>query len=117
MRYRFGSFEFDEDRRLLLDRGAPVSAGQLLLDLLAYLLHNRSRVVSKPELQKALWKGRSISASTIPTAINALRSCLRDSAGDPVVIQTVYGRGYRWLVRVEEIPIERVGVELYLIDS
>jgi len=46
--------------------------------------------------------GRKIGSSTIPTAINALRKALGDSASEPELIQTVYGHGYRWIGALSE---------------
>jgi len=105
---RFHEYELDESKRLLLRRRQPVDVGQLGLDLLIFLVRNRSRVVAKSELREEVWSGREIGPSTIPTAVNALRKALGDSAGSPELIQTIYGHGYRWIGPVSDPVGERL---------
>ena len=108
MAERFREFELDRSKRRLLCRGDPVEIGQLTLDLLMYLIDHRDRVIPRRELQSAVWRGRKVSPSTIPTAINVLRNTFRDSARESEVIRTVYGRGYQWIAGVEEAEASNV---------
>ena len=47
-------------------------------DLLAFLIRNRDRVVSKDDLLEAVWDGRIVSESAMTTRINAVRRALGD---------------------------------------
>ena len=77
MRYLFEEYAFDTDRREL-HRGADVvSVAPQVFDLLDYLIRNRERVVSKDDLIKAIWNGRSVSDAALTTRLNAARSCNR----------------------------------------
>jgi hypothetical protein len=51
-----------------------------VFDLLAYLIRNRERVVSKDELIATIWDGRIVSDSALTTCINAARLCHRGIA-------------------------------------
>jgi hypothetical protein len=49
-----------------------------VFDLLAYLIKNRDRVVSKDDLVAAIWGGRIVSESALTTRINATRCAIGD---------------------------------------
>ena len=53
--YRFGHFVLDYDTRQLLQDGDEIHLSPKALEFLAILLTNRSRAVSKVELQEQLW--------------------------------------------------------------
>ena len=53
--FRFDEFEFDPSRRLLTRNGVPVSLLPKPFEILAFLVLNPGRVVSKEELIRAVW--------------------------------------------------------------
>ena len=55
MRYQFGPIELNEETRQVLARGAEVHLTPKAFDLLTILVRNRSRAMSKRELQELLW--------------------------------------------------------------
>ena len=59
MIYRFGSFTLDTELLELRGAQGPVTVEPQVFSLLAYLIENRSRVVSKDELIDAVWDGQS----------------------------------------------------------
>lgn len=71
------------------------------LELLLHLLRHAGEVVTKDELQDAVWPGRILSESVLNKAVAKLRQALGDEA--QAVVKTVHGYGYRLVapVRVE----------------
>ncbi|HUO55868.1 MAG TPA: response regulator transcription factor [Candidatus Paceibacterota bacterium] len=65
--------------------------------LLEYLLRHRGSVVSKTELIEHVWDSK---AEPLSAAIETHMTNLRRKVGDPSVIHTVHGRGYRVIDRV-----------------
>jgi len=111
---RFAEFELDLDLFKLERSGRRVPLGPRALDLLAYLISNGDRVVSSETLRIEVWKGIALSESTIATCMSDLRRALRDDATAPRYIETVRGRGYRFIhpvdtaeARTVRTPVEK----------
>jgi Tol biopolymer transport system component len=66
---------------------------------LTILLARPGKLVSREELQNALWQGNSFGdfEKGLNAAVNRLRENLEDSATNPKYIETVPGRGYRFI--------------------
>lgn len=101
MRHRFGGFTLDDGTRQLLHRGKDVHLSPKTFDLLSFLMLNRSRAVSKDELQQQVWPDTFVEETNLAGLIVQLRRALHDPAGDPKFIGTVYGFGYRFVGNVE----------------
>ena len=67
------------------------------MDIIAYLYHNRTRIVSKKELLTHVWQYRDASIETRTVDIHMLKLRKKISAltGGPQLIETVRGEGYR----------------------
>ena len=98
--FRFGRFRLEVDRALLRD-GEALPLGQRALAVLAALLSNPGRVVSKGELMAAAWPGLSVEDSNLTTQIWTLRQALDDTERPYRCIVTVPGRGYRAIADVQ----------------
>ena len=102
MRYLFEEYAFDTDRREL-HRGADVvSVTPQVFDLLAYLIRNRERVVSKDDLIDAIWNGRIVSDAALTTRLNAARCAIGDSGEEQRLIKTLPRKGFRFVGQVRE---------------
>src|SRR5258707_61672 len=102
LRYLFEEYAFDTDRREL-HRGADVvSVAPQVFDLLDYLIRNRERVVSKDDLIKAIWNGRSVSDAALTTRLNVARSVIGDSGEEQRIIKTLPRKGFRFVGPVRE---------------
>ncbi len=95
--YAFGDFELDERLYELRRGGEVVKVEPKIFDVLAYLVRHRERVVSKEELLEKLWPGEFVSDSVLPRCITVARKALGDDASGQRAIQTVHGRGYRFI--------------------
>jgi DNA-binding winged helix-turn-helix (wHTH) protein len=114
-RWRFERFELDLQARELRSVEGPRSIEPRLLDVLGYLIRCRDRVVPAPELVRRVWKLRRLGASSVPTAISALRRVLGDDRHRPRFIRTVARRGYRFVADVEEASRSHAGLEWSLV--
>lgn len=94
-----GPFALDLEAVRLSRGGAPVALGGQPLEILAILLAEPGRVVTRAALMSALWpnSARINTGRRLNTAIRALREALGDTADTPQFIETIRGRGYRWI--------------------
>jgi class 3 adenylate cyclase len=104
MRYEFGGYILDTDRRELLGSQGAIPLRPKVFGLLAYLIANRDRVVSKQEVFDRLWSGVEVGDATLNTCIKAARQAVGDSGQRQAVIRTWHGVGYRFVAPVDECP-------------
>lgn len=85
--------------------GALVPLPAKTLDLLATLLGRAPRLVTKDEILAAVWPDAAVEEGNIAFHIAALRRVL-DAGGGPSAIETVRGRGYRFVhgVAIVQLP-------------
>lgn len=103
--YLFEGFRLDLARRRLADtdgRALPLSARAY--DVLAFLVENRARVVSKDELMRAVWSRVVVEENNLNQAIYNIRKALGDSRETPRFIVTVAGRGYQFIADTRPAP-------------
>lgn len=105
MRYAFGPFEVDTSTLELLRDGDPISVEPQVFELLAYLIENRDRVLSKDDLIEAVWKGRIVSDAAISSRIKLVRRAVDDDGTRQAVIKTVHGKGFRFVADVETASV------------
>jgi TolB-like protein len=84
-----------------------VSLRPKVFDLLAYLIGQCDRVVSKQELFDQLWPDVHVGDAALNTCIKAARQAVGDSGHSQAMIRTWHGHGYRFIAPVEERQDER----------
>lgn len=96
---RFDDFELDYSRFQLSRKGRPIRMESLPLQLLMLLVEKRGQLVTREQISSELWsKDVFVDAEQgINTAIRKIRRALDDDAGEPQYLQTVVGRGYRFV--------------------
>src|ERR1039458_5725251 len=101
---RFDMFELDAQRGRLRRSGVPVDLPPQALKLLAILAERADELVTREEIQGALWPGQFYGDfdSRLSFAVRKLREALRDDAEQPRYIQTVRNAGYRFIAPVRE---------------
>ena len=104
MRYRFGDTELDTTRYHLRRGEEYVHVEPQVFDVLTHLIEHRERVVTKSELLESVWGHDFVSESALTTRVKQLRQAVGDTGRDQRVVQTVHGRGYRFVAPVEEVP-------------
>src|SRR5215831_18533455 len=95
--HTLGSFRLHTQHNLLLREGAPVPLGRRAIALLRTLVEQPGRLVSKDALIEAAWSGRAVEESNLPVQIAALRRVLDEAPGGDRWIETMPGRGYRFI--------------------
>src|SRR5215469_4887273 len=100
---RFGRFELSVETGELRKDGIRLKLSGQAIQVLAMLVANPGRMVNREELQQKLWPGASYGDPEhgLNAAVNKLRDTLGDSATEPKYIETVPGRGYRFIATVE----------------
>ena len=106
MIYRFGEFELDTSRFEIRKSGAPQAIEPKIFDLLRCLIEHRDRVLSREDLIAEVWDGRIVSDSTLSTAIKQARIALDDDGKRQRWIQTIHGRGFRFIGDVEQEDLQ-----------
>jgi DNA-binding winged helix-turn-helix (wHTH) protein len=95
--HTLGPFRLDTQHDLLLRESAPVSLGRRAIALLRTLVERPGILVSKDALIEAVWSGRLVEESNLPVQIAALRRVLGEAPGGDRWIETMPGRGYRFI--------------------
>jgi class 3 adenylate cyclase len=95
--YTLGPLRLDTQHNLLLREGAPVPLGRRAVVLLRTLIERPGALVSKNTLIEAAWSGRLVEESNLPVQIAALRRVLAETPGGDRWIETMPGRGYRFI--------------------
>jgi TolB-like protein/Tfp pilus assembly protein PilF len=111
MLYLFEDYALDTDRRDLLRADRPIAVQPQVFDVLAFLIVNRDRVVTKEELIEAVWDGRVVSESTLTSRINAARSAVGDSGEAQRLIRTAPRKGFRFIAAVRETGSTGASIE------
>lgn len=106
MRFRFGDCVLDEESRQLLRGGTHVHVTPKAFQLLAILLRERPRAVSKTELHERLWPTTFVSDSNLPSLMREVRSAIDDAARGGRHLRTAYRFGYAFCGTAEEIESE-----------
>ncbi len=101
MIYAFGDFELDTDRFELRHRDQARKVEPKVFSLLELLLANASRVVTKGEINQAVWGGRVVSEAAVSSAVKAARQAIGDDGKAQAFIRTVHGRGFRFVAEVD----------------
>lgn len=96
---RFYEFELDLGCYELRRSGRPVKLEKIPLDLLILLVEKKGELATREEIIEKLW-GKEVFLDTeqgINTAVRKIRLVLRDDPEQPRFLQTVVGRGYRFI--------------------
>jgi DNA-binding winged helix-turn-helix (wHTH) protein/class 3 adenylate cyclase/tetratricopeptide (TPR) repeat protein len=102
MRYRFGDYTFDTSRWELRRAGRLIKLRPKVFDVLHHLIAHRDRVITRQELLDHLWPRQFISDTTLNSCIREARQAVGDTGQAQRFIQTLHGRGYRFVGAVEE---------------
>jgi pimeloyl-ACP methyl ester carboxylesterase/DNA-binding winged helix-turn-helix (wHTH) protein len=100
--YAFADCELDMRVQELRRGGQAVHLEPQTMEVLAYLLAHRDRVVTKDELLDAIWGHRFVAPATLSTRIKQARQAVGDDGASQRIIRTVRGRGFRFMTDVKE---------------
>jgi DNA-binding winged helix-turn-helix (wHTH) protein len=102
MRLRFGPFELDVEAGELRRKGVPVRLQPQPLSVLALMAQRPGVVVARDELKRVLWpEGTYVDFDRgLNFCVNRIRRALGEDARRPAYVETVPGRGYRFIAAV-----------------
>jgi TolB-like protein/DNA-binding winged helix-turn-helix (wHTH) protein len=101
--FEFDEFKLDSGRFELYRSGRSLKLERKPMELLILLAESEGQLVSRTEIAERLWD-REVFVDTehgINTAIRKIRQVLRDDPEQPRFVQTVTGKGYRFVPTVE----------------
>jgi cholera toxin transcriptional activator len=100
--FRFGVFEANEAEQELRKQGVRIKLHSQPFQVLMMLLEKPSELVAREEMRQRLWGEHTFVDFDhgLNTAVNKLREALDDSASRPRYVETVSGKGYRFIAPV-----------------
>jgi len=103
--FRFRDFELDVAAYALRRHGRPVRLERLGMDLLILLVERRRQLVTRSDIVDQLWgKDVFVDVETgVNTVISKVRQALHDSPNAAAFVETVPGKGYRFIAPVEVV--------------
>ena len=102
--WRFGVFDVDLRRCELRRSGVVVKLRDQPFRILIYLLEHAGEIVSREDLRRLLWPADTFVDfdQGLNAAVKKLRDALGDVADEPIYIETLPKRGYRFIAPVIE---------------
>jgi DNA-binding winged helix-turn-helix (wHTH) protein len=102
--FRFGGFALDLSAYVLTRAdGTRVSLQRVPMDLLILLVERAGALVDREVIREGLW-GKDVFVeqdASINTAVRKIRRALDDDRAEPRFIETVVGKGYRFVAPVD----------------
>ena len=92
MLYRFAHFELDLAAVELRAEGEPVHLEPQVFAVLALLVANGERLVSKDEIVEKVWDGRAVSDAAVASRVKSARAALGDDGTTQKYIKTIHGK-------------------------
>jgi TolB-like protein/Tfp pilus assembly protein PilF len=103
MIYRFGAFELDLAAVELRADGIARSLEPQVFRLLALLIENHGRLVSRDEIIEKVWDGRVVSDAAVASRVKSARQTLGDDGLNQRYIKTVHRRGFRFVAEIKVV--------------
>src|SRR5450755_2169472 len=97
MIYQFGPFELDLATVELRNGDKACCLEPQVFALLALLVENRERLVSKDEIIDKVWDGRVVSDAAVASRVKSVRQAVGDTGKSQRFIRTIHGQGYRFV--------------------
>src|SRR5579863_8992534 len=105
-RMRFGLFEADLRTGELTKLRKRIRLQGQPFQLLATLLERPGELITREELRSRLWPATTVDFDHgLNKAISKIREALNDSSENPIFVETVARRGYRFLAQVSVVPL------------
>lgn len=92
-----GEVRLDSERHEVVVRGEPVRLALKEFELLEVLLRNAGRVLTRGQLIDRVWGADYVGdTKTLDVHVKRLRAKIEDDPGNPVLLVTVRGLGYKY---------------------
>src|ERR1700685_2466776 len=102
-----GDLELDRGAYELRRSGRALKLERIPMGVLLLLVEHRGQLVAREEIIAKIWGGDVFldTDSSVNGAIRKIRQVLRDDPEKPVYVQTVTGKGYRFIASVTEVGV------------
>src|ERR1700761_1299952 len=102
---RFGRNELNPSNFELRRSNRRVQLAARPMELLLLLVSRRGQLVSREEIAKTMWPGLEVEdlEARINTAVAQIRAALGEDGSKPRYVETVFGKGYRFVGTVETV--------------
>jgi TolB-like protein len=100
MVYQFGAYELNLAAFELRAGGRVCKLEPQVFALLALLVENRERLVSRDEIIEKVWDGRVVSDATVDSRVKSARQALGDDGKSQRFIKTIHSQGFRFVANV-----------------
>ncbi len=101
MTYRFDGVEIDAGEFRVTRAGESIRLEPKAVELLLFLAANAGRLVTKAEIQEAVWRNTFVADNALTRLVAQIRKALGDDAREARYIETVPTRGYRFVARLD----------------
>ena len=110
MLLRFGPNELNPSNFELRRSRRRIRLAMRPMELLLLLVERRGELLTREEIARSLWPGMDVEdlGARINTAIAQIRGALDDDASRPRYLETVIGKGYRFIGVVEEVRVSEL---------
>jgi DNA-binding winged helix-turn-helix (wHTH) protein/Tfp pilus assembly protein PilF len=99
----FRGYRVDAVHRTVTSPGGRVTRLEpKAFDLLVYFAGHPEETLSRDQLIADVWGGKFVTDDAVMVAVYALRQAFDDDSRSPRFIETIRGRGYRWIARESE---------------
>ena len=104
--YSFGPFQLNTSEQVLLKEGRSLPLKPKVFDVLAVLVQNSGRVVSKDALMKQVWSDSFVEEGNLAVCVFEIRKALGANKNGHRYVETVPRRGYRFVATVTRLSQE-----------
>ena len=102
--YQVGPLVLDTQTCLVVRDGAPIALGKRAVAVLTALVESAPQFVSKTRIIEAAWPGLVVEEGNVAVQISSIRHALAQVSGGEDWVETLAGRGYRFVGPVTRLP-------------
>jgi len=92
-------------RTIATPQGRLIRLEPKAFDLLLYFAQHPEETLSREQLIADVWGGKFVTDDAVMVAVYALRQAFDDDSRAPRFIETIRGRGYRWIAKESVAPL------------
>jgi len=107
---KFNEYQIDTRNFTLSFLGQLIDVEPTMFKIMAYLIENRSKIVTREEIFTEIWSDKCVSDSALSNHIKSIRKILGDDGNRQLMIKTIHRRGYQFVCEVKELTSKMVMV-------
>jgi len=101
--FLIGEWLVDPELGCIQKDGESVKLEPKVMDLLLYLAQHPGKVLTREELEQAVWVGTVVGYDALTSAVIKIRKAFGDNSRNPWLIETLSKKGYRFIAPVLEV--------------